>query len=308
MTDDELRDLAIRAAMAGASSSPALDPFVIDEEVRASMYDMGLNRGYSEGSGGLGVYPFKCEPYDHYASGVSGGQPGESPDFRGYRFYLPENSLMHKGEDVQFKKSTYKENDDRSFTPNVWQCWNQISQSSSGTVYCKVYRVKDASSGQDEHQAVMELGDEDAGIGGTAEDLVYKFPVCVVGIAKDGKSRKVDQLVVGKVTFGDNKSSGCFAIDDNGRMIDCYYWNGSQMLTAPELSIGKSIKDQVLALTIQSTATQPQYVLYDKISDLNTAAAAQDIVIIPLYMFDGDGDVKVDFRAMPRGDSWAVIA
>lgn len=103
-----------------------------------------------------------------------------------------------------------------------------------------------------------------------------------------------------------SEDHGCFAIEGD-TLKNCYFWNGSQLHQMDPLTLTDEMNGLILAISLQN-GSQPTYEFYTSIGNLNASAASQDAVVIPLYKFGAGRTVDVDFRLMPRGDGWAVVA
>lgn len=107
---------------------------------------------------------------------------------------------------------------------------------------------------------------------------------------------------------GDYTDNGCFAIRGD-RLINCFYWDGSQLCSvsgSDKFRINDSVNGCILTVLI-SPAQLPQFALFTSGESLNATAANQDTIVIPIYGFGEHHEVVIDFRKLPRGDSWATI-
>lgn len=96
-------------------------------------------------------------------------------------------------------------------------------------------------------------------------------------------------------------------------LFNRYVWCGSQMYELPVIEVGtKDFKDKILSIEVRSGGEIGQegeynYALTTSIAALNYNASLQGLIVIPLYSFNVEAKVDVDFRNIPRGDAWAVV-
>ena len=66
----------------------------------------------------------------------------------------------------------------------------------------------------------------------------------------------------------------------------------------------RSHANAFVAIKITNSATAIAY--YQSLSSMQADMVDQSKVVIPLYKLDGNGDVAVDFRHLPRADMWSL--
>lgn len=93
-------------------------------------------------------------------------------------------------------------------------------------------------------------------------------------------------------------------------LTNCYYEVSGVLRTGPGATYTlSSLANKVLGLRIVSSSGSGVTVslqLYSSISDIANDMSDQTRVVMPLYMFDGDGDVACDLRHIPRADMWSL--
>lgn len=96
-------------------------------------------------------------------------------------------------------------------------------------------------------------------------------------------------------------------------LFNRYVWCGSQMYELPVIEVGtEEFKDKILSIEVRSGGEIGQegeynYALTSSIAALNYNASLQGLIVIPLYSFNSEAEMDVDFRNIPRGDAWAVV-
>lgn len=115
---------------------------------------------------------------------------------------------------------------------------------------------------------------------------------------------------------GGATTNGCWVIkrkseEEGGGyyFYNCYVWNGSQLIDYGEHPADR-YANSIVALYIDSSSPGRSALkvrTFYSVYELNQEAKKPASVVIPLYKFGDDGVLEVDFRGMPRGDSWGML-
>lgn len=298
------------------------------------------------GGGGFSLlYPFKCVPWvkmPEPPEGLSEEQlaawkeehKNDEPEYDGYRFYVPYNfSLFYNGMAVPFDGDHEDYREPEGYDDTAWRVYDKITKESRGPVYCEVY-VEKQSGGESKIKARLVCDDDGGAIPQPDncncecscqctctcgdDSVVFRFPICRVDKfppereAQQTEGKYVEQYQFGELVYWD-EDNGPYKIAGNS-FGNPYFWNGGVLMEGPNVdNLREACKGKIAAIEIldsqeKDTETQGlQIVWFTSISALNNANKAPDADYIPLYQFNDEGGVIIDFRKMPRGGSWAML-
>ena len=107
---------------------------------------------------------------------------------------------------------------------------------------------------------------------------------------------------------GDTTDTGCYAIDSSNKLINQYFIRGGVVETTGFTGDITGYKGLILALKISATpGGSATLAAYATVSELATASEDPDYIVTPLYWFNSDGTVKVDFRNAPRAQTVEIL-
>lgn len=279
--------------------------------------------------GGSVLFPFKCEPFDHYplipkldAEGNEVvGEDGETvmvkdttPDYEGYKFFLPRNSLLLNDLDVPFYNWLNCDEDyNDSNSLGAWKYFpTYINKDTVGTVMLYINEEGYAELTVSENRAIDGGGGGDIYNGEMYQGIAT--PICylnkwAIGTPEEEQTEENAGRYVEQFQFGELRiplaGVGCWEICGN-TMINRFVMMGTQILRyeeEPYLSdvIG-NISDGLVFVTVDNNLSME--LRGATIEQYNELAKNPDYCLVPLYRVL-NGDIIADLRAMPRTDAWA---
>lgn len=274
---------------------------------------------------------------DNSSMGGSGSEEKE-PEYDGYRFYVPDNySLFYNGMAIQFARDVEEYREGQGYDPEAWKVWRDIDKNTAGIVWCEVYDENQGSGiGDVQLRARMAVdgGTPECGCCGESccattsssgqsncscakADVVFRFPVCRVdnlspswqeGEQREGKF--VEQYQFGELVYRDDDNGLYKIVGDS--FGNPYYWNGGVLMEGPNVTkLWDECKGKLAAIEVldgqEGDCVGTKIVYFDNMEAFNEANKNPDADYIPLYLFNQEGGVLMDFRRMPRGGSWAML-
>lgn len=289
----------------------------------------GASGGIVVGGGGSMLFPFKCEPYDHYPlvpkldaegnevvdeNGDTVMVEDTTPDYEGYKFFLPRNSLLINDLDIPFYN--FSNCDEGYKDSNSWGAWKYfpevITKDTVGTVMLYINDEGYADLIVSEDRGIDDGGGGDLFNGDTFQGVAT--PICylnkwAIGTPENEKTeenagRYVEQFQVGELRIP-LAGIGCWEICGD-TMINRFVLMGTQIIhydDTPYLSdIAGDIYDGLIFVSVDSNLAME--LRGASIEQYNELAKNPDYCFVPLYRVL-NGNIIADLRAMPRTDAWA---